>query len=522
MKQTSIFRRGMSTLVALVLFVGFTYSQTLNINSTNFTNNGTIRVGGNINNGSAGGPVNAGIIELKGTGTQEVGTDAGPRLVFSRLLINATGDGTKNLNVNIEVTDSLRIHSSAGASSNFTIEGTEDSLILGDAIVNSEGSATTPFTLSTGFVRYGRSGTQTIFATTYSDLSVSGSGTKSLGGNVTATDNLNVVAGDLTIGANTLTAGGAVSLTGTLTSGSASSVLTLNSAGGGGAFTLALTDDALGTLNLNRNNTVTLGDNLTVGNSLDLVLGTLAVSTNTLTLSNTVSQTTGTMTSATTGTVIYNDGDAGQNVLAASYGNLTFSAATKSLASDTIFIAGTFTSPTASGHTVTGNTINFNGGDQTIPAFSFNNLYATGTANSKKTASGDITIAGRLDVGGGTDIVDTLDMGSNLLTLGSETDNTNSVVQFGGASNGIAINSGTVQYNGTNQDIGDGSYATLLLSNSGTKTVLTAETVTTTSSVTVSSGVGLTLAAASSTLNVGGSLTVDGTLTNNGLIDIGN
>jgi len=103
------------------------------------------------------------------------------------------------------------------------------------------------------------------------------------------------------------------------------------------------------------------------------------VAANTLTLNGSVSVTSGAFTSQATGTVSYNQSTGGQNVLAGTYGNLTFSAQSKLLASSgTIAIAGTFT-PAGSGHTITGSTVDFSGtGAQSIPAFSYNNLTISG------------------------------------------------------------------------------------------------------------------------------------------------
>jgi hypothetical protein len=120
-----------------------------------------------------------------------------------------------------------------------------------------------------------------------------------------------------------------------------------------------------------------IGSAVTVGGALTLTSGVLAISGNTLTLNGTVSATAGSLTSASTGTVIYNQGSNGQaTVLAANYGNLTFSNFSKTLAgAGTIGIAGTFTPGTGTGHTITGSTIDFNGGlAQTIPGFTYNNL----------------------------------------------------------------------------------------------------------------------------------------------------
>src|SRR5262249_24292150 len=88
----------------------------------------------------------------------------------------------------------------------------------------------------------------------------------------------------------------------------------------------------------------------------------------------------GSLTSNANGTVNYNQSSNGQPVLAANYGNLTFSNFNKTLpATGTIGIAGTFTPGTGASHTITGSTINFNAaGSQNIPGFTYNNLTSSG------------------------------------------------------------------------------------------------------------------------------------------------
>jgi hypothetical protein len=144
---------------------------------------------------------------------------------------------------------------------------------------------------------------------------------------------------------------------------------------------------------------VTLNAGTTIVNgTLTLQTGPLAVSTNTLTINNGTTVGTGSLTSAATGTVNYTQGSGGQNVLAANYGNLTFSAFTKVLASTgTIGIASAFTPGLTTGHTIAGSTIDFNGtGNQTVPVFDYNNLTISGarTTNSVTLASGIINVFG--------------------------------------------------------------------------------------------------------------------------------
>src|SRR5207244_6749909 len=86
-------------------------------------------------------------------------------------------------------------------------------------------------------------------------------------------------------------------------------------------------------LTLNNSAGASLGGNVTVGGALALSSGTLAVGSTTLTLNPGSSSTAGTLSSGPAGTVSYNQGTTGQSVLAANYGNLTFSNFTKVLPS---------------------------------------------------------------------------------------------------------------------------------------------------------------------------------------------
>jgi hypothetical protein len=140
--------------------------------------------------------------------------------------------------------------------------------------------------------------------------------------------------------------------------------------------------------------TFTLNSSVTVNNSFNLTSGTIAIGSNTLLLNGNVTGG-GILTSANNGTVNYNQNSSGQSILAGTYGNLIFSDFDKTLSSSGITgISGLFTPGTASGHTVAGSTIDFNGGSQSIPEFAYNNLITSGSGT--KTGSGIITVNGNL------------------------------------------------------------------------------------------------------------------------------
>ena len=137
----------------------------------------------------------------------------------------------------------------------------------------------------------------------------------------------------------------------------------------------------------------------TVNGTLTLQTGALGVGTSTLVINNGTTVVGGSLTSGATGLVNYNQGSAGQSVIAGIYGNLTFSAFTKVLASTgTIGIAGTFNpNGVTSGHTITGSTIDFNGtGAQTVPVFNYNNLTMSGARGGATVtlAAGTFGVAG--------------------------------------------------------------------------------------------------------------------------------
>jgi hypothetical protein len=267
----------------------------------------------------------------------------------------------------------------------------------------------------------------------------------------------------------------------------------------------------------NSGNTVTLSNGVAVSGTLALSAGTLAVGSNTLTLNGSVTSG-GALTSGATGTVSYNQGSAGQTVLAANYGNLTFSNYNKTLPSGTVGIAGTFTAGSATGHTISGSTINFNGSSQSIPAFNgstgYNNLTISGTGT--KTLSVSLNISGDLTVSAGS-----LDLGSytaNRTSVGGTlTVSSGATLSIGGtgtipsnySTHSIGATS-TINYYGTTQTIStlnsSQNYGSLTISGSGTATL--AGTVGVAGDLTISSGTFDLSSYTANRTSPGGTLTV--------------
>jgi hypothetical protein len=249
---------------------------------------------------------------------------------------------------------------------------------------------------------------------------------------------------------------------------------------------------------------LTLNSSVIVNNTFSLSQGTIAVGSNTLTLNSTVTGG-GTFTSASTGTVSYSQGSAGQSVLAGNYGNLVFSDFNKTLASTgTIGIAGTFTPGSAVGHTVTGSTIDFSGGSQAVPAFAYNNLTLSG--GGTKTGSGTLTVGGNmanntgivftgttilnlngttqtnngtlstatLSVGSGATLMNngTMTTSTTLSGAGTLSQGATGILNIGGTAGISALNAfvagNTVNYTGASQTVIPTTYHHLTLSGSGT------------------------------------------------------
>jgi hypothetical protein len=216
----------------------------------------------------------------------------------------------------------------------------------------------------------------------------------------------NPVAGAVISGAGTLTGTGTARVTRTTATADFSSQYTITNKTLTnltveyiGAAAQILSPITFGPLKINNGSGVTLSGTSNVNGLLTLTTGALNVASQTLVINDGSSVGAGSITSNANGTVNYNQGSDGQNVRAFNYGNLTFSNFNKVLEpTGVIGISGIFTPGTATGHTIAGSTINFNGtGAQTVPAFNYNNLTISGARGANNVTlvnGGTIGVAG--------------------------------------------------------------------------------------------------------------------------------
>ena len=167
-----------------------------------------------------------------------------------------------------------------GSSSENTLEFNSSN----DGDLNIGGTLTGSGTLTeaTGTITYNLTGNQTIAATTYYNLGVAGSGTKTCNGSFTVSGGLNLTAGLLDINGNTLTVNGDVTRNSGSIKGSTSSNLTI--AGTASNCTLYFDQTSSSTRSLNnftlsRPNGATIADTLELTNTLTIT-GNATLNTN--------------------------------------------------------------------------------------------------------------------------------------------------------------------------------------------------------------------------------------------------
>jgi predicted outer membrane repeat protein len=368
----------------------------VNVDGTNTTIGGDIQIG------------------TGGTWTNNAGSTLAPTNVV------VTG-GTFNMNNStMNVSGDLTISPAAIAGSTFN-GGSGTVNIQGNFVLNAGGTPATTLNAGTGTFNFNGTGAQSIsngtsitfFNLTDSNVTqpLTANNSFNVNGNLNvngANAIFNPVAAAIIGGTGTLTGSGTARVTRTaptadfltqygITNKTLTN-LTVEYIGVGTAQVLSAF--TFGPLKINNSSGVNLAaGTATVNGLLTLTSGALGVGNQTLVLNDGSSVGGGSITSNPTGTVNYNQSSNGQNVRAFNYGNLTFSNFNKVLEpTGTIGISGAFSPGTATGHTITGSTVDFNGaGAQTVPAFNFNNLNISGPRGTNSitlVSGGTIGVAG--------------------------------------------------------------------------------------------------------------------------------
>jgi hypothetical protein len=524
---------------------------TISINNSQFRINilsggdlaaaGNLIMAGGVFNTEASFPTVSGSVSLTGgtfgytasSGTQTIAGQTYNNLVLS-------GGGTKTASGNITINSDLTISAGTLALGTYTANRATSggTLTLASGTTLKVGGTTggisgsnfpTNFSTVTlnGTVEFSGSGAQ-VSVLNYTNLALSGSGTKSLAGNISISGDLNITAGTLNLNNNTLNrtvAGGnlIVSSSATLAVGGSSGGLP------GSNFPANFTSLTLdGLINFNGTSAQTIPainyNNLTVSNTGSVTLA------NSGTIGIAGVFTPGTATYTITGSTISYNGTTAQNIVTFNYNNLTISnTGSVTLASSgTIGIASVFTPDTAT-YTITGSTFDYNGSSsQTITAFDYNNLVISGSGS--KTLANNITVAGDLTITSGS--LNLSSYTANRTTPGSGTLSVSSgaTLLVGGSSGGKSTSnfpnnysnntlSGTVEFNGSSpQTIPELTYSNMIFSNPVSITIDTSITATGSvlanlgSSWIVPSGVIFT---------INGNLRNRGSVTNDGTVNIG-
>ncbi|MBX2898903.1 MAG: autotransporter-associated beta strand repeat-containing protein [Cyclobacteriaceae bacterium] len=201
----------------------------------------------------------------------------------------------------------------------------------------------------------------------------------------------------------------------------------------------------------------------------------VTVNANTLTVGGVINTPAIVLTKAGAGTLSFGSNNVTLSGLTVSAGSLTST-------SSTLTLSGNFSNSGTFNHN-SGTVIYSGGAPQLVAAVTYHNLITS--AAGQKNAAGAITVNNNLTNS------TILDMGANALTVSGTIDNTGGNLRFTGATNGLAVNTGTVTYYGASQTITAGVYNNLVINQ------------------------------ASGQASLGGNVTVNGTLTlTNGVLNL--
>jgi len=498
--------------VALNINSGATLTPGANLLTFNgdFINAGTLTSGsgGTAFTGTAtqniGGFTTTGLVSM--TKTAGTATFTG-NVTGAGLTINGSG-GTLNLGAGLTHTLTGVVTLNAG-----TLNG--GSSVLNENMVSPTAwnGTGTVFSASTGTVNFGAAGAQTLSAssTTFNNLTISGSGTKTLSSNTSVTGDLNVSAGTLDL--STFTANRA-STGGTLSVASGATLLT----GGAANFPTNYSTVSLGatsTVNYDNAGVQTVSaqsyGNLTLsGSGAKTMTGVTTIGGN-LTLSGTATMI-GNASLAVTGA--FNYGSSGSTTLTAttpvSTGAFNQTSGTLVDNGNTITVTGTGASTWVESGTFTATgTVIFTGAAPQIGISNFNNLTLGGTAS--------VTPTGALTIGGNLTVAD-----STVFTAAAFALTVTGTTTVGAGTSGILTISSATGTKAFNGDVTVNSGATW--NNTATNAALTLPGNLTVNGA-FNAGTGVHTFSGT-TKTIGGTLsipsvTVTGTYTNNGTLTVG-
>jgi hypothetical protein len=469
----------------LLFDAGTAVTNTLSITSGSLTVAGAVTIPQTVTSGSNILNVSAGTLTSASLDFTSTPGGAGHQLTISTGTATISGDVT-----------------GIGASSTIQFTGAGLLQVGGSIFTSANGTLTAP----SGTVEY-NGAAQTVQALGYNNLTLSGSGTKTLAATTT-------VGGDLAIGDGVTFTIGAFTfvVTGTTTvGGGTSGVLSITSTTGTKTFSGLVTVNSNALWNEAVNEAITFQGGITNNGIFTANTGTHTFNTNSQSLTGTFSIPSIAVTGAAV--VLTNTNTLTVNTALAGSGRITQGS------NATLNIGGTSTITNMTA-TASGNTVNYTGASQTVKNVAYENLSLSGSGTDVL-AVGTTAIAGNLTLSGtvstsaviGLTIGGSVNIGSGTtFTAGAFTHN----VAGDWSNDGTFTGTGsTINFNGTAQNITGGTttFDDLQLSGSGTKTFSVSTTVSDELSIDNGAIAGLSNAASYSanTLILAGALQGSGT-----------